>query len=290
MNQKEKISLVIEGGGFKSVFSAGILDAFMINGFNPFDIYIGVSSGAMCLSYYIGNQYKTYYSLSHEVCMNDEFLSYTHALAEEGYMDLKYLTQYATKHNPLDVKKIIECAKHKDFYIVATNTANGEAVYLKPTKQNIYRCLRATSSLPFFTKGLCKVDGLTLMDGAWADPIPVQSAVRFGAKKIIVIRPHPVGHKIDALSYLGLIGGYWWQSNPKLSDKFFKEHDYYNKAVNFLTQNHDNIDILQICPDNVLKSTVLGTGREELLHDYSCGLAKGMDFLHTYSHLYSSAK
>ena len=62
--KNKKISLVIEGGGFKSVFSAGVLDAFLINQFNPFDIYIGVSSGAMCLSYYLANQYKAYFSLS----------------------------------------------------------------------------------------------------------------------------------------------------------------------------------------------------------------------------------
>ena len=56
MKKQEKIALVIEGGGFKSVFSAGVLDAFLINKFQPFDIYIGVSSGAMCLSYYVANQ------------------------------------------------------------------------------------------------------------------------------------------------------------------------------------------------------------------------------------------
>ena len=61
MEKEEKIALVIEGGGFKSVFSAGVLDAFLINKFNPFDIYIGVSSGAMSLSYYITSQYKTYF-------------------------------------------------------------------------------------------------------------------------------------------------------------------------------------------------------------------------------------
>ena len=77
MRKKEKIALVIEGGGFKSVFSAGVLDAFLMNKFNPFDIYIGVSSGAMCLTYYISNQYKSYFSLSKEVSVNEKFLSYT---------------------------------------------------------------------------------------------------------------------------------------------------------------------------------------------------------------------
>jgi len=202
MKTKEKIALVIEGGGFKSVFSAGVLDAFLMNKFNPFDIYIGVSSGAMCLSYYVASQYKTYFSLSKEVSVNEKFLSYRHALSDQGYMDLKFLTKYAKENNPLELQNIKESTKNKEFYIVGTNLNNGEAVYLKPNKQNIYKCLRATSSLPFFTKGKCQINGVDLMDGAWADPIPAKSAADFGATKIIVIRPHALGYKVKGLSYL----------------------------------------------------------------------------------------
>ena len=279
MNKKEKIALVIEGGGFKSVFSAGVLDAFLMNKFNPFDIYIGVSSGAMSLAYYVASQYKTYFLLSKEVSVNEEFLSYKHALSEQGYLDLKFLTKYAKQNNPLELQNMKESTKNKQFYIVGTNLDNGEAVYLEPNKQNIYKCLRATSSLPFFTKFKCKINGVYLMDGVWSDPIPAKSATDFGANKIIVIRPYPLGYKINGLSYLGLLAGYWWKNNRKLSDKFFKEQDYYNKAVKFLTKNHKNIEILQICPDNLLKSGVVGTTKEDLTQDYHCGLEKGMDFL-----------
>ncbi len=278
-----KIALVIEGGGFKSVFSAGVLDAFITNNFNPFDIYIGVSSGAMALSYYLSAQYKAYFSLSKAVCVNEEFLSYKHSLSEEGYMNLKYLTNYVIKTNPLDFIQIQKTIKNKQFYVVATNTDNGEAVYLSPTKQNIYKCLRATSSLPFFTKGVCRINGLNLMDGAWSDPLPAKSAIDFGASKVIVIRPHPLGYKFDGLNYLGLLAGYWWQNQPKISDMFFKEYDNYNKSVDFLVKNKSGIAISQICPDNILKSTVLGTGHRDLLEDYHTGLEKGMDFLNNYS-------
>ena len=75
MDKKEKIALVIEGGGFKSVFSAGVLDAFLMNKFNPFDIYIGVSSGSMSLSYYITGQYKTYFSISKALLFSRIFLA-----------------------------------------------------------------------------------------------------------------------------------------------------------------------------------------------------------------------
>tara|TARA_B100000959_G_C14825541_1_gene559647 strand:- start:64 stop:918 length:855 start_codon:yes stop_codon:yes gene_type:complete len=281
LKKKERIALVIEGGGFKSVFSAGVLDVFLVNRFNPFDIYIGVSSGAMSLSYYITSQYKSYFSLSKAVCVNEKFLSYTHALSEQGYMDLKFLAKYAKENNPLELEKIKESTENKQFYVVATNLDNGEAVYLEPNKQNIYRCLRATSSLPLFTKGVCKINGVDLMDGAWSDPIPAKSAADFGANKIVVIRPNPVGYRINGLSYLGLLSGYWWKNNPKVRDNFFEEHNRYNDAIDFLTKKHRNIEIIQICPDNFLKSSVIGTSKEDLMQDYHCGLEKGIDFLNT---------
>jgi predicted patatin/cPLA2 family phospholipase len=281
MESKDKIALVIEGGGFKSVFSAGVLDAFLINRFNPFDIYIGVSSGAMSLSYFISGQYKTYFSLSKEVSVSTDFLSYRHAFSEQGYMDLKFLTKYAQENNPLELQKIKESTNNKKFYVVATNLDDGKAVYLEPNKQNIYKCLRATSSLPFFTKGKCKINGIDLMDGGWSDPIPVKSASDFGANKIVVIRPHPLNYEINELSYLGLIAGYWWKNNLKVRDIFFKEHIHYNESVNFLKRKHKNIEILQICPDDFLKSSVIGTSKEDLIQDYHCGLEKGMDFLNT---------
>ena len=282
MGEKEKIALVIEGGGFKSVFSAGVLDAFLMNKFNHFDIYIGVSSGAMSLSYYIASQYKTYFLLSKEVSVNEEFLSYKHSLSEQGYMDLKFLTKYAKQNNPLELQNMKESIKNKRFYIVGTNLDNGQAVYLEPNKQNLYKCLRATSSLPFFTKGKCQINGVDLMAGPWSDAIPAKSAADFGANKIIVIRPHPLGHKVNGLSYLGLLAGYWWKNKPKVSDNFFKEDNNYNKAVDFLTKKHKNIEILQICPDNFLKSSVVGTSTDDLTQDYHSGLEKGMDFLNTY--------
>ena len=236
----------------------------------------------MCLSYYVANQYKAYFSLSKEVSVDKKFLSYRHALSEQGYMDLNFLSKYAKEHNPLDLKKIIESTENKELYIVATNLENGEAVYLEPDKKNFYKCLQATSSLPFFTKGSCEINGVNFMDGAWSDGIPVKAAAEFGATKVIVIRPNPLGYKMAGLSYLGLLAGYWWKNNPEVRDNFFKEDNKYNEAVDFLAEKHESLEVLQICPDSFLKSRVVGTSVDDLTQDYHAGLEKGMDFLSTY--------
>jgi len=142
--------------------------------------------------------------------------------------------------------------------------------------------LQATSSLPFFTKGSCEINGVNFMDGAWSDGIPVKAAAEFGATKVIVIRPNPLGYKMAGLSYLGLLAGYWWKNNPEVRDNFFKEDSKYNEAVDFLAEKHESLELLQICPDSFLKSRVVGTSVDNLTQDYHAGLEKGMDFLSTY--------
>jgi len=40
----------------RSIFSAGLLDGFLAQGFNPFDAYVGVSAGAYNLAVYLAGR------------------------------------------------------------------------------------------------------------------------------------------------------------------------------------------------------------------------------------------
>ena len=53
--KEEKIGLVVEGGGMKCAYSAGILDAFLDEG-NSFPYCIGVSAGSGNLASYLAGQ------------------------------------------------------------------------------------------------------------------------------------------------------------------------------------------------------------------------------------------
>jgi len=45
-------AIIAEGGGQRGIYTAGVLDAFMQFGFNPFTMGIGVSAGAQNLLCY----------------------------------------------------------------------------------------------------------------------------------------------------------------------------------------------------------------------------------------------
>ena len=53
-----KKTLIIQGGGFRTAFTAGVLDAFIAADYNPFNSFYVVSGGAIGASYYLSGQYK----------------------------------------------------------------------------------------------------------------------------------------------------------------------------------------------------------------------------------------
>lgn len=60
MGIKQKIGLVVEGGGMKCAYNAGILDAFLDNQMS-FDYCIGVSGGAGNLASFVAKQREETY-------------------------------------------------------------------------------------------------------------------------------------------------------------------------------------------------------------------------------------
>ena len=57
MGKNEKIALVLEGGGMRGIFTAGVLDFFLEKNIEV-DNLIGVSAGAALGASYVSKQYK----------------------------------------------------------------------------------------------------------------------------------------------------------------------------------------------------------------------------------------
>jgi predicted patatin/cPLA2 family phospholipase len=49
-------ALVVEGGAMRGIFACGVLDVFMEQAFNPFDLAIGCSAGGCILASHLAGQ------------------------------------------------------------------------------------------------------------------------------------------------------------------------------------------------------------------------------------------
>ena len=283
---KEKSALVVEGGGFKAAFTAGILDTFISHNYDPFDIYVGVSSGAMNLSSFSSKQYKRNIELIKDIASNSNFLSIFRYLKGGNYMDLDLLIEEGNKKNPFKVKKAIENIKDKKLVIVATDIEKGEPVYLEPTTKTWKKYLKASSSLPLVTSKYCEVDSRKLLDGGMSDPIPAKQAYKMGANKIIVLRTHPIDFISDR-TLNDILSPKFYDEYEKFQDVLYHHPEIYNKNAKFLNSPPEDLEVYQIAPDEDLKTTTIKHFQESIEHDYRYGLEKGLDFIMSNSALLS---
>ena len=112
-------SLIVEGGALRGVFSTGLLDGFLERRFNPFDFYIGVSSGASNIAAYLaempGRNAKIYLDYS----LRPEFINYPRFLRGGHLLDLDWLWDITIREIRLDLQAIY--SRQKNFIAVLSD-------------------------------------------------------------------------------------------------------------------------------------------------------------------------
>lgn len=190
MSSNQRNALVVEGGGMRGAFTAGVLDAFLEKQFNPFDLYVGVSSGSTNLANYLAGQKGRTLNFYIDHSLRPEFISYKRFLKGGDLMDLAWMWQVGELEHPLDRQALFE--KNPDFYMVLTHALNGRAEYLRAGKDNLLNALRASSTIPVLTRQPVDIMGEPYFDGGVADALPVRwAASQLDVSKLMVIRTRP---------------------------------------------------------------------------------------------------
>ena len=273
-------TLIIEGGGFKTAFTAGLVDAFIAKDYNPFKTIIGISGGSVAMSYYLSNQYRFCINAMKILAKDNKFADFKRTFSAKGYLDIDYISTVASEKVPFDVMKAAEQLKRKQIFIVATNRKTGKAEYLNPCSDDWIQCVIASSTLPFATKGVHKLKNKLYFDGGWSDPLPVKWAISQGSKNILVLRTRPINSTIKQ-SWADYFGSKYFKSTPKLSKTFEKAFEKYNEAIQFMEKPPKGIKIEQIGPKRFLNSGTYSYSKKSLMSDYRYGLDKGINFLST---------
>ena len=273
-----KIALIVEGGGFKSSFTAGVLDSFIINKFNPFNLYLGVSGGAMNLTSYISLQYKRNIKIILEISKNSNFISLVRFLKGGNYVELKYLLDVAEKKHPFNIKVANNNLSGKDCRFVVTNFETGRAGYLSVKEYGWIKTLEATGTLPIATRGYCEIAGKKYIDGGLANPLPVKRVYDWGYNTIVLIRTNP--SKLQAHWKIeSLYAPYLYKNNDKLQSLINRNASIYNRSKEYIISPPEDLKIIQIAPRELLKCGVVTNTIENIKADYRNGIEAGLDAL-----------
>ena len=275
----KKKTLIIQGGGFRTAFSAGVIDAFLAFKYNPFDAYFAVSGGAIALSYYMSEQYGSCFEATKYLATEKEFMSYNRLLKRKVLMDLNYFNVVSEKKVPFDVEKAMQNSDGKEVSIVVTGIDSGKAKYFQPNKQNWMDAVIASCTLPFVTKGKHLLNGKEYMDGGWSDALPIQKAVESGSTDVVIIRTSPKDLKVSQ-SWPDYFGAYAYRSNSNLQTCFENNHKRYNDSIDYINTLDSKIKIEQIAPEVPLLTGTYSNSIEVLTKDYRHGVQLGLDFMY----------
>jgi len=277
---KNKTALIVEGGGMRGVFSAGVLNSFGTSGFDPFDLYIGVSAGACNLASHLAGQYDRNDYIVHQWSATSRFISLPRFLLGGHYMDLDWLWDITISKYRLDldrISRVIEKEK-KEFIIVGTSMETGTPLYLNPEKENLEHYLKVSSALPFLFRNTPEVNGVKAADGGISDPIPVLEAYRRGANRIVVIRSRP-GHYVKNESSLSFLYPVLFRKFPGVVEAMKHRHKAYMDAVSFIKNPPKGVLVREISPSAESRISRTTKNREILASEYNSGKKTGMSFI-----------
>jgi len=270
--------LIVEGGGFKTGFTSGILDAFMAANYNPFNRFLGVSGGAVAISYYLSNQFRMCLKSILLLSKDKNFTKLSRTLGTQGYMDIDFIALVAKSKVPFDIGVALQRSEHMPVHFVVTNRGAGSADYISPDDKMWMDAVVASCTLPFVTKGKHLIDGVEYLDGGWSDPLPVKWAYNQGARKILVLRTRPERDRCTQ-SWADYFGSIYFRSTPSLKRVFERAYVNYNEGVDFIENPPDDLVVEQITPAKILKSTTYTYTKKTIMSDYRYGLDKGLRYL-----------
>ena len=270
-------AIVAEGGGQRGMYTAGVLDAFLSAGFNPFELGIGSSAGAQNLSTYFLSLPGYAKRAIAELTAAPNFAVPYRWLGNRGVLDLDtYFSQLIDHPEFLfPCGKLDRLAGRHQLVFVATSLANLSATYLEPDSSSLLTHMKASSAVPFLYKGGVPVDSEILVDGGVADPVPVRRAHELGATRIVVIRTVPVSD--TASSWRQRLKTFRLdRAMPTIMSEMLDRHEQaYADALQFIAEPPTGVEILQIAPEKPLRSYVFGSRSDALLADYASGYRAG---------------
>ena len=264
----DKIGLILEGGGMRGIYTAGVLDFFIDKNIEV-DLVVGVSAGGCHAASYLSKQYKRAYHTNIDYLDNKEYISFRNLIKTGSIFGMDLMFNKIPNELYLYDHDAFSKSKSK-FTVVTTNCETGKAEYITLTdmKKDIMY-LQASCSIPMFAN-IVEIDGYKLVDGGVADSIPIEYAIKEGCKKNIVILTRDKTYRKNKVKYSSLIRRKY-KKYPNLVKSIENRHLNYNKSLDLVKELEDKGDALVIRPKSPVKVSQIEKDVDKLTKLYNEG-------------------
>lgn len=206
-----KTGLVLEGGSRQTIFTAGVLDAFMDENID-FSYYAGVSAGGHAAVNYITRQRGRFRYIIMPTKLQQG--KKAHKLLDGPRKESRAL-HYASPYGeiPFDFKTFFNAKVECEFGLTCCETGRTEFKSEKKDEKRLLDLLSASSALPMLFP-VAALDDKHYVDGCVTAPIPYERAFEMGCDKVVAISTHYPGEIVtDFRKYRAIL-------NPMFKRKY----------------------------------------------------------------------
>ncbi len=238
------LGLVLEGGGMRGVFTAGVGDCFLDNNIY-FPYTIGVSAGASNGLSYASRQRGRAIFCNVGALKLYNYIGFKFMLTQRCIMDYNYLFGKLPREiYPFDFETYLKSGR---FILTATDCNTGKPAYFDTPQTNddlLVKC-RASCSLPYCST-IVKCDGSEYLDGGVSDPLPIRKAQADGYRKCVVVLTRNAGYRKKSLPFS--LSWLFYRKYPNLRKAMQRRVDKYNDSLSYIEELEASGDIVVIRP------------------------------------------
>ena len=233
--------LVLEGGGWKGLYTVGVLDTLMLNDINLSSV-TGCSAGALCAIGYLSGQIGWGIRID-LTCRHDTNYCGLGAYARDGGITgFSYLFNEILEKRPVDTKRLNDPSRR--LAVSATNMLTGELTYFEKGKCSLSKAIQASATVPYVSKPVL-IHGVPYLDGGCAEKIPYSWAQEHGEEKkiVVVTREREYRRKPGAPMARTVYGRY-----PRFVHSLEMANERFNDMMDMLESKADSGEIILIAP------------------------------------------
>lgn len=264
--------IVLEGGAFRGLYTAGVLDALMENDIN-LSCTIGVSAGAMNgVNYVAGNIGRTA-RINLKYRHDSRYVGVKAIRKNKGIIGFDFVFKQINKTDPLNNELFYD--EKKRFIASCTSCVTGEQTFFEKGKcKDIYKAIQASASMPYVSE-MVKVEGKPYLDGGCSKAIPYEWALANDCKKIVIVRTRDVNFRKP--NELDMHAFRRYRSHPLFANTLSECQIEYNRECDEIEKLTKEGRVFTISPSVPITISRIESNVEKLGNLYHLGYKDAMN-------------
>lgn len=260
--------IVLEGGGFRGMYTSGVLDCLMEQGIN-FSCTVGVSAGALNGLNYAAGQIGRSARFNLQYRWDSRYVGVQAYRANHGIIGFDFVLDEYNRFDPLNAEVFYR--QDRRFVAVATSCLTGKAEYFEKGKcRELMKAVQASASIPYVSRPV-EVEGVPCLDGGCADRVPFQWAVAQGYEKILVVRTRTRDFRAEPNPRASHVAKRFYWRYPEFSQVLAETDEIYNRQCDRMEELEAQGRIFYLTPSEAPDVKVLEKDLGKLLSLYQLG-------------------